>query len=366
MAEREILPPGSIIGILGGGQLGRMLGAAAAQLGLRVHIYSPEKNCPASEIADTTTCAAYDDVTALKTFATAVNVVTYEFENVPGETARILSALAPVRPNPKALAISQDRLEEKQFLASHKIAIAPYARIDTVTDLTTALETLGTPVVLKTRRFGYDGKGQVKINHPDEAAAAIEAIGEAPAIAEAFMPFQKEISIIAARTQDGTYAAYDAGENVHRNHILHTTTVPADISPGLADEATEIAGRIAHGLDYVGVIGVEFFVLAETTEGSRLCVNEFAPRVHNSGHWTSDACLTGQFEQHIRAICNWPLGGTQRHSDATMTNLIGDDAHGWKAHAARPNRAVHLYGKDEARPGRKMGHVTDLHPHSDR
>ncbi|MBL4864454.1 MAG: 5-(carboxyamino)imidazole ribonucleotide synthase [Rhodobiaceae bacterium] len=366
MADSEILAPGSTIGILGGGQLGRMLALAAAELGLRVHIYTPEETSPASEVADAATCAAYDDASALENFATTVDVITYEFENVPGETARILNEHAPVRPSPKALAVSQDRLDEKQFLASLGVAVAPFARVDTVVDLTSALEALGSPAVLKTRRFGYDGKGQVKINHRDEAATAIEAIAGAPAILEAFIPFEKEVSVIVARSQDGTVAAYDVGENVHTNHILHTTTVPADMDADVAKGALEIAEKIAHGLDYVGVMGVEFFVLPATTDGPRLCVNEFAPRVHNSGHWTSDACVVGQFEQHIRAICNWPLGNPQRHSNAVMTNLIGQEALDWQTHAAQSGRALHLYGKHEARPGRKMGHVTDLSPRRDR
>lgn len=364
MADNKPLSPGSTIGILGGGQLGRMLALAAAELGLRVHIYTPEETSPAAEVADAATCAAYDDAAALIAFAAAVDVITYEFENVPGETARILNEHAPVRPSPKALAVSQDRLDEKQFLTSLDIAVAPFAPVDTLDDLTSAIETLGIPAVLKTRRFGYDGKGQVKISVHEEKIAAIEALAGAPAILEAFIPFEKEISVIVARSYDGTCATYDVGENVHHNHILHTTTVPANMDSALAQDAMNIATKIAHGLEYVGVIGVEFFVLPATSSGPRLCVNEFAPRVHNSGHWTSDACAVGQFEQHIRAICNWPLGNPRRHSDAVMTNLIGREALDWETHAAQPNRSLHLYGKHEARPGRKMGHVTDLHPRS--
>ncbi len=353
------LPPGSTIGILGGGQLGRMLALAAAELGLRVHIYAPEETSPAAEVAGNATRAAYEDEAALIAFADAVDVVTYEFENVPGETARILSEHAPVRPGPKALATSQDRLDEKNFLNDLGIATAPYAQVDMLDDLVSALDKLGTPAVLKTRRFGYDGKGQVKINDPSEAAAAFDAIAGAPAILEGFMPFEKEVSVIAARALDGTSAAYDVGENVHRDHILHTTTVPAAIDASIAESAREISERIAHGLDYVGVIGVEFFVLADG-DTHTLCVNEFAPRVHNSGHWTSDACTVCQFEQHIRAVAGWPLGNPARHSDAVMTNLIGAEVDEWCEHAATSHRAVHLYGKHEARPGRKMGHITDL------
>ena len=356
------LPPGSTIGILGGGQLGRMLALAAAELGLRVHIYAPEETSPAAEVSSAATRAAYDDESALIAFADAVDVVTYEFENVPGETARILSEHAPVRPGAKALATSQDRLDEKNFLNGLGIATAPFAQVDTLDDLVSALEKLGTPAVLKTRRFGYDGKGQVKINDASEAAAAFEAIAGAPAILEGFMPFEKEVSVIGARAQDGTSAVYDVGENVHRDHILHTTTVPAALDPAIAEEARSIAERIAHGLDYVGVIGVEFFVLVDGNKRT-LCVNEFAPRVHNSGHWTSDACTVSQFEQHVRAIAGWPLGDPARHSNAVMTNLIGEEVDEWNDHAAFSHRAIHLYGKREARPGRKMGHVTNLSPY---
>lgn len=353
------LPPGSTIGILGGGQLGRMLALAAAELGLRVHVYAPEETSPAAEVASNATRAAYEDEAALIAFADAVDVVTYEFENVPSETARILSEHAPVRPGPKALATSQDRLDEKNFLNGLGIATAPFAQVDSLDDLKEALNVLGTPAVLKTRRFGYDGKGQVKINDLSEASAAFDAIAGAPAILEGFIPFEKEVSVIAARAIDGTSAAYDVGENVHRDHILHTTTVPAVLDASVAEEARTIAERIAHGLDYVGVIGVEFFVLIKGDKRT-LCVNEFAPRVHNSGHWTSDACMVSQFEQHIRAIVGWPLGNPARHSDAVMTNLIGAEADEWMAHASLPHSAVHLYGKRDARPGRKMGHVTKL------
>lgn len=358
-SQPAALPPGSTIGILGGGQLGRMLALAAAELGFRVHIYAPEETSPAAEVASAATHAAYDDEAALIAFADAVDVVTYEFENVPGETARILSEHAPVRPGAKALTTSQDRLDEKNFLNGLGIATAPFVPVDTLEDLTVALKQLGTPAVLKTRRFGYDGKGQVKINHMDEAAAAIKALAGAPAILEGFMPFEKEVSVIAARAQDGSSAVYDVSENVHRDHILHTTTVPAVIDATLAVDARAISEHIAHGLGYVGVIGVEFFVLKEGTE-PRLCVNEFAPRVHNSGHWTSDACTVGQFEQHIRAVAGWPLGDPARHCDAVMTNLIGSEVDDWSTHANVPHRAIHLYGKRDARPGRKMGHITDL------
>jgi 5-(carboxyamino)imidazole ribonucleotide synthase len=356
------LAPGSTIGILGGGQLGRMLALAAAELGLRVHIYAPEETSPASEVAHASTCAPYEDEDALAKFADNVDVVTYEFENVPSETARILSEHSIVRPGAKALRVAQDRLDEKEFLNGCGIATAPFAKVDTLDDLEAALKKLGTPAILKTRRFGYDGKGQVKINDISEAPTAMEAIASAPAILEGFMPFEKEASVIVARSQGGDVATYDVGENDHRDHILHTTTIPAVMPESLQEEAKKLATTLAHGLDYVGVMGVEFFVLTDDTDGPRLCVNEFAPRVHNSGHWTSDACAVSQFEQHIRAVCDWPLGDPKRHSNAVMTNLIGQDALEWQAHAATPDRAIHLYGKRDARPGRKMGHVTDLLP----
>lgn len=362
----EALAPGSTVGILGGGQLGRMLAQAAAKLGLRVHIYAPEETSPAAEVSDKATCGTYEDAASLTAFAESVDVVTYEFENVPGETARILAEHTLVRPSPKALAVSQDRLDEKNFLTGLGIRTAPFAPVDTLQDLEEALAKLGTPAILKTRRFGYDGKGQVKIDRSADAKAAFDALKGAPAILEGFVPFEKEVSVIAARAPDGSFAAYDVGENDHRYHILHTTTVPAALPAALADTAREMTRTLMDGLDYVGVIGVEFFILPDGETGSRLCINEFAPRVHNSGHWTMDACLVSQFEQHIRAICGWPLGSTKRHSDAVMLNLIGTDVEAWSSHAATPDRSVHLYGKHDPRPGRKMGHVTTIYHRQDR
>ncbi|MEQ9518870.1 MAG: 5-(carboxyamino)imidazole ribonucleotide synthase [Parvibaculum sp.] len=356
------LPPGSTVGILGGGQLGRMLALAAAKLGLRVHIYAPENTSPAAEVADKATCGAYEDAAKLSAFAKSVDIVTYEFENVPGETARIMGEHALVRPCARALAVSQDRLDEKTFLSGLAIEVAPFAAVDSLIDLQSALTSLGTPAILKTRRFGYDGKGQVKIDQPGEAKAAYDALKGAPAILEGFVPFEKEVSVIAARAADGSFAAYDVGENDHRHHILHTTTVPATLPTALANEARAITQKLMDGLDYVGVIGVEFFIVKHGNGTHRLCVNEFAPRVHNSGHWTMDACAVSQFEQHIRAICGWPLGNPARHSDAIMLNLIGEDVEEWENHAAIPNRSLHLYGKHDPRPGRKMGHVTTLSP----
>ena len=360
--KTDMIAPGGRIGILGGGQLGRMLAISAAELGLTCHIYCPEEDSPANEVAARSTCAAYEDADALARFADSVDVVTYEFENVPAETARILAEHAPVRPGVLALATAQDRIVEKDFLASHDIPTAPYADIPDEAALIEAVKRIGTPSILKTRRFGYDGKGQARIDTPADAIAAYDVIGRAPAILEGFVNFEREISVIVARGLDGKTAAYDPVENVHKNHILHQSLAPARISETLADKARAIAAHIVTDLDYVGVMGVEMFVLNTDEKGPHLLVNEIAPRVHNSGHWTQDACAISQFEQHIRAICGWPLGSPARHSDAVMTNLIGDDAHDWAKWASERDTALHLYGKAEARKGRKMGHVTRLYP----
>lgn len=356
------IAPGGRIGILGGGQLGRMLSLAAAELGFQCHIYCPDEEAPAMDVAASGTRAAYEDADALARFADGVDVVTYEFENVPAETARILAEHAPVRPGAAALATAQDRIVEKSFLASHGIPTAPFADVSDEQTLKAALKAIGAPAILKTRRFGYDGKGQAKIVSAADAGAAWEAIGGQPAILEGFVPFEREISVVVARGIDGTTAAYDPVENVHTNHILDQTFAPAALDEALAAEARAIASKIVAELDYVGVMGVEMFVLPADAKGPRILVNEIAPRVHNSGHWTQDACAVSQFEQHIRAICGWPLGSPARHSDAVMTNLIGDEAHEWRKLAAEPGVAMHLYGKSEARPGRKMGHVTRLFP----
>ena len=352
------IAPGGRIGILGGGQLGRMLAMAAAELGFKCHIYCPDTEVPAADVAAALTRAPYDDADALARFADNVDVVTYEFENVPAETARILSEHAPVRPGAIALATAQDRLTEKNFLKQNGIATAPFADVADTDDLAAALAAIGAPAVLKTRRMGYDGKGQAKILSPKAAAAAWDAIGRLPAILEGFVDFEREISVVVARGLDGAVAAYDPVENIHTNHILDRTYAPAALTPALADEARAIATKIVSELDYAGVMGVEMFVGRD----GRLLVNEIAPRVHNSGHWTMDACAVSQFEQHIRAICGWPLGSPARHSDAVMTNLIGADAGRWSAVAAEPGARLHLYGKAEARAGRKMGHVNRLFP----
>jgi 5-(carboxyamino)imidazole ribonucleotide synthase len=351
------LQPGSTIGILGGGQLGRMLVLAASRLGMKCHIYAPPGDNPAFDVAAGHTIATFDDMTALKAFAKACDVITYEFENVPGDTAQILEDSVALAPQAKALQISQDRALEKDFIKGLGVEVAPFAVIDTLDDLKAAVTSIGVPSVLKTRRFGYDGKGQVKLTDAGACAAAWDAINGAPAVLEGFIHFHKEVSVIAARGWDGEVASYELTENVHENHILRTSTVPARVPEGLAREAREIAEKIVTALGYVGVMGVEMFV-----GSGKLLVNEVAPRVHNSGHWTMDACLVSQFEQHIRAICGWPLGDTFRHSDVVMRNLLGHEAERWKHHAGEQGAAVHLYGKTEARPGRKMGHINTLTP----
>jgi len=355
------LAPGSRIGILGGGQLGRMLALAAAEMGFSTHIYCPEEMSPAAEVAAHITRGAYEDETELAKFAAQVDVITYEFENVPAKTAEFLSTLKPVRPGVAALATAQDRLVEKDFMRANGIATAPYAQIDTLDDLTQALRDIGTPAILKTRRFGYDGKGQTKIDALGDAEKAWQEIGQQPAILEGFVPFAREISVLVARNSNGDLAAYEPGENVHLNHILHTTTVPANIEAPLVATAMAIAEKIAAQLNYVGIMGVEFFHVPGN-ETTPLVVNEIAPRVHNSGHWTQDACQVSQFEQHIRAICNWPLGPTTRLSDVVMTNLIGDDVDEWDVLLSSPNTSLHMYNKAQARPGRKMGHINQLTP----
>jgi 5-(carboxyamino)imidazole ribonucleotide synthase len=355
------LPPNSVIGILGGGQLGRMLALAAARLGLKCHIFAPEPESPAFQVAAHHTCADYADSTALQAFATAVDVVTYEFENVPAETAAILGRRKPLAPGAEALATSQDRLVEKTFLAKIGLATAPFAAVDDHRGLERAVAQIGRPSILKTRRFGYDGKGQITVRAETGLDHAWATIGAKPAILEGFVDFEKEVSVIAARAWDGSVAVYDVPENRHADHILRESIVPAAIAPGTWAAARDIATRITHALDYVGVIGVELF-LARERGAERLIVNEIAPRVHNSGHWTMDACMVSQFEQHIRAVAGWPLGNPERHSDVVMTNLLGDEAASWRSLARQPNTALHLYGKAESRPGRKMGHVNRLTP----
>ncbi|WP_372840765.1 5-(carboxyamino)imidazole ribonucleotide synthase [Phaeovulum sp.] len=348
----DMLAPGGCIGILGGGQLGRMLAVAASRLGLRAHIFEPGENPPAGQVAWRVTKAGYDDAAALRAFAASVDVITFEFENIPTSALDILESLRPIRPGRRALAISQDRVAEKTFLNGIGLATAPWAAVTDAASLNAALAQIGVPAVLKTNRLGYDGKGQARINTPADAAPALAAMAGADAVLEGFVRFSREVSVIAARGVSGEVAAFDPGENVHRGGILHTTTVPARLSPAERSDAVLIAARILNALDYVGVLGVELFV---TPEG--LLVNEIAPRVHNSGHWTQAGCAVDQFEQHIRAVAGWPLGDGSRYADVEMTNLIGDDMAQLPVIAREAGASIHLYGKAEARPGRKMGHV---------
>ncbi|QJP16429.1 5-(carboxyamino)imidazole ribonucleotide synthase [Starkeya sp. ORNL1] len=353
-----MLKPGSTIGILGGGQLARMIALAAAPLGLKAHIFAPEAGSPAFEVAAAYTEAAYDDEAALERFARAVDVATYEFENVPVATAEFLSEKAPVHPGARALGITQDRLVEKSFIAGLGIEVAPFAAVNDAAELEHALAHIGRPSVLKTRRFGYDGKGQVMLREADEADTAFDAIGRHPAVLEGFVPFVREVSVVAARRADGAFAAYEVTENEHRHHILHRSTVPANVTPSAEASAHAIARRIGDALGYVGVFAVELFVVGEGVD-QRIVVNEIAPRVHNSGHWTLDGAETSQFEQHVRAIAGWPLGSPARRGvRVEMTNLIGSEADHWHKVLEEPGAHLHLYGKAEARPGRKMGHVT--------
>ena len=346
------LEPGAAIGILGGGQLGRMLSMAAARLGLRVHVYDPGANPPAGHVAERVTTADWDDAAALTAFARSVDVITYEFENIPTATLDLLETLRPVRPGRRALAVSQDRLTEKTFLSGLGLTTAPYHDVPDAAALASALARIGTPAILKTRRLGYDGKGQARILAPDQAAAALAGLGGAEAILEGFVTFTHEVSVIAARGLTGEVACYDPGENVHRDGILHTTTLPARLSSAQRVDAVLLAGKILNTLDYVGVMGVELFVTAQG-----LVVNEIAPRVHNSGHWTQAGCAVDQFEQHIRAVAGWPLGNGARHADVVMENLIGDEVNRVPALARQADTQIHLYGKGAPRPGRKMGHV---------
>lgn len=352
------LPAGSTIGIIGGGQLGRMLAMAAARLGYCTLVLEPQADCPAAQVANRQIIAAYDDAAALAELAAASAVVTYEFENVPVAAASTLAAKAPVYPPARALEVAQDRLAEKKFLNGIGISTADFAPVDNDAELTAALKAFGGSGILKTRRLGYDGKGQRVFRNIEAGgfAGTCEAMGNVPLILESFVAFEREISVIAARGLDGALAAYDPAENVHRHGILHTSTLPARIRPETAAAAQAGAAKILAALDYVGVIGVEFFVLAD---GS-LLANEMAPRVHNSGHWTEAACIVSQFEQHIRAVVGLPLGSPARHSDCVMENLIGDDIQRVPALLSEPDLMLHLYGKAEARSGRKMGHFTRI------
>lgn len=351
------LKPGDTIGILGGGQLGRMLAMAAGRLGLRCQVFSPDPDSPAFDVVQNATCAEYADVEALELFASDVDVVTYEFENVPAATAMILAARRPVLPDYKILETTQDRLAEKDFVTGLGIATARYADISSVASLRAGAAAIGLPAVIKTRRFGYDGKGQAIIREGDSLEAVWSDLETKSAILESFVPFEREISVIAARGADGSVECFDVTENKHGDHILRVSHAPAAIPEPLAARARDIATRIANALNYVGVLAVEMFVVPGR-DGPTLMVNEIAPRVHNSGHWTLDGASVSQFEQHIRAIAGWPLAKPVRHGQVTMTNLIGDEVLDYGKWLTVPGATVHLYGKGVARPGRKMGHVT--------
>lgn len=353
----DTLPTGATIGILGGGQLGRMLSVAASRLGFKTHIFEPGANPPAADVAHAVTTAPYEDEAALRAFAETVDVITYEFENIPTSALDTLESLRPIRPSRRALAVSQDRLTEKAFLSELGLQTAPFAAVDDAIDLAEAIEEIGTPAILKTRRFGYDGKGQSRLKSPEDAEKALADMSGAPSILEGFVNFTHEVSVIGTRSIDGQVACFDPGENVHRGGILHTTTVPANLTASQKMDAVLLTAKILNALKYVGTMGVELFV---TPQG--LIVNEIAPRVHNSGHWTQNGCAIDQFEQHIRAVAGWPLGDGKRHSDVVMENLIGDDMDRVPDIAKEPNAALHLYGKAETKPGRKMGHVNRIKP----
>lgn len=354
------LAPGATIGVLGGGQLARMLALAGARLGLKTHVFSPVADDPAFDVCAARTRADFLDESALAAFADAVDVVTYEFENVPARTAEVLEAHCPVRPNPRVLALTQDRLIEKQFVRGLGLSTADFADIPDAQSLALAVGTLGRPSILKTRRFGYDGKGQARISDGDDLARTFAGLGGAPCILESFVPFIREISVVAARSATGDFRAWDVCENVHERHILAITTAPAAVSETTAAAAVEATRRIAEAANYVGVIAVEMFVTGRDKK-EELVINEIAPRVHNSGHWTLDGAETSQFEQHMRAVAGWPLGSTRRHGRAvTMRNLIGHEADRWPQILAEEGACLHLYGKKETRDGRKMGHVTRI------
>lgn len=353
-----IIPPGSTLGVLGGGQLGRMFAIAARRLGYRVHTLDPASDTPTAHVADRAVIAPYEDVARVREFAGGVDVVTFEFENVPAQAAAAAAEVTLVRPNGGALAVAQHRLREKDFLSGRGLPVAPYGPVRSEADLLAACARVGMPAVLKTAALGYDGKGQVALRSGDDPRAAWAALGHAEAILEAFIDLQREVSVIGARGVDGATAFYPVFDNTHRNHILDVTVAPADIPGALARQAVEVTRDVLEGLDYVGILCIEFFI----TRDGRLLVNELAPRPHNSGHLTFDACVTSQFEQQVRAVCGLPLGATDLLKPAAMVNLLGDvwqyGEPDWAAALAMPDVKLHLYGKASPRPGRKMGHLT--------
>ena len=353
--------PGATVGVLGSGQLGRMLALSARQMGYRVHTLSPEQDTPTGQVADREVVAAYEDLDAVRDFARQVSVVTFEFENVPARTAEAVTEIVPVRPGGHVLHVAQNRLREKTWLSQHGIPCAPFRHVRTLPELQAALRELGTPAILKTAGFGYDGKGQVRLKSVGEAASAWEALGGQECVLEGFVNFEREVSVVAARGVGGEFAHYGVIENAHRDGILDLSVCPAPgVSPRTEEEAVAITRAIFEGLDVVGTLCVEFFL----TPGGNLLVNEMAPRPHNSGHLTIDAHVSSQFEQQLRAVCGLPLGSTQRHCPSAMAQLLGDlwqtGEPDWAAALAMPNVKLHLYGKHEARPGRKMGHLTAL------
>jgi 5-(carboxyamino)imidazole ribonucleotide synthase len=360
--DKGPLPPGSTIGILGGGQLARMLAQAASRIGLNCHVYAPDAESCALDVVKRATIAPYSDHEALARFARDCNVITYEFENVPSQTASFLSQRKPVLPDPRVLATTQDRMIEKEFIDNLEIATAPYAAVGDAPQLFEAVRKVGLPAILKTRRFGYDGKGQYKIDAGGDPAAAWRAVNGASCILEGFVPFEREVSVVVARGRDGSLQSFDVTENEHRDHILKVSRVPAAIPDQVAGEAVRIAESVATAFDYVGVLAVEMFVMRSGTT-QRVLVNEIAPRVHNSGHWTIDGCSVSQFEQHIRAIAGWPLAVPVRLGRVEMTNLIGAEAADYGRWLTVPGASLHLYGKGDPVPGRKMGHVTRVQAH---
>lgn len=348
------VPPGGTIGIIGGGQLGRMLAMAAARLGLKTAIYNDAPDAPAFQVTDRSVVASYEDLDALGKFADSCDAVTFEFENLPAHAIAHLGAHVPVRPGAHALAMTQDRLTEKTFVEKLGLKTAPFFDVTSADQAREAFGKIGGRGILKTRRFGYDGKGQQKVASADETAKAFDSFKGAPCILEGFVDFSFEASVVASRGADGAFAAYDPPENAHEHHILRRSTVPSRLGAAQVADAKAIAKKIGDALDYVGVFAVELFVAAD----GALLVNEIAPRVHNTGHWTIEACACSQFEQHIRAVAGWPLGDPIRHANAVMENIIGAEADAWESLAK--GGALHLYGKAESRPGRKMGHVTRL------
>jgi 5-(carboxyamino)imidazole ribonucleotide synthase len=356
--------PGATVGVLGSGQLGRMFAIAARRMGYRVHTFSPDADTPTGQVADLEVIAPYDDLDAVRRFAAAVSVVTFEFENVPAPTAEAAAEQAPVRPRGEVLHTTQHRIREKTFLSTAGLPLTPFRTILNSDDLQRAVTALGCPSILKTADFGYDGKGQVRVTSPEQAAEAWSSIGNVPAVLEALIKFECEVSVVAARGVDGAYADWGVIENRHHNHILDLSIAPAAVTDAVVREAREITRAVLEELDVVGVLCVEFFV----EPGGRLLINELAPRPHNSGHLTFDASVTSQFEQQLRAVCGLPLGSTELLRPAAMANLLGDiwqpSEPNWRAALAHPDVKLHLYGKLAPRPGRKMGHLTALAPNS--